>query len=295
MLVVSPRRGITARAARALGLFCLVSGGPGCSTTPPPRGIEVVEPERPPPAPETIAEAQRRLRELEDYHGPVDGRLTAETRVALARFQRRAGLEVTGELDDPTLEALEARIPALPEAPAPAPERPELPSAEALLAPEPARPQPPPAWLEPLLQEVAAYLEEASREAARLQIAPDGLGPVAVAERVGEAERILSEARRAGFDRIVEARLEGGYAPLPEPLLEALRQALFERNLLIRPENRGWGRDEEEAVRWMERSLGLPQTGRPSLPLLEALAIDPLPIFGLGHGSRGQSAIQSGP
>lgn len=266
-----------------------------CTSTPPPRGLEIVEPERPPPEPVEVERAQRRLRELEDYYGPIDGRLTAETRVALARFQRRAGLEVSGELDEATRDALEARVPAAPEAPAPELAPPELPSAEALIAPEPERPQPPAEWLDPLLREVADDLEEASRAAARLLSQGEGGGPAAQADRVGQADRILSEARREGFERIVAARVEAGFAPLPEPLLQALRQALFERNLLIRPENRGWGRDEAEAVRWMERSLGLEPSGLPTLPLLEALGIDPLPIFALGRGSPGQTAIQTGP
>lgn len=292
MAVFTPRRGVTRRAA---GGALVALAALGCSTTPPPRGIELVEPERPPPEPETIAQAQERLRQLEEYYGPIDGRLSAETRVALARFQQRAGLEVNGELDEPTLQALEARIPTLPEEPTPVPPLPELPSAEALLAPEPERPQPPPDWLDPLLREVAADLEEAGRAAAHLLAGGEGAGAAARADQVAEADRLLSEARRAAFERIVEARLEAGYAPLPQVLLTELRQALYERNLLIRPGRHAWGQDESEAVRWLERSLGLPQTGRPSLPLLEALGIDPLPIFALDRGSEERTAIQSGP
>lgn len=282
--------GLTSRGriARGLGLLALLGGG-ACSTTPPPAGLEVVSPEPTPPEPEEVARAQRALRAQEAYLGPIDGRLTAETRVAVARFQRRAGLEVTGTLDAPTIEALFAGAPeAAEEGPPPAPPLPELPSAEALLAPDPERPQPPPGWLEPLLEAVRADLEAEAEVAARL-LAEKGVDGVAA------AEARLSEARRAGFARIVEARLDGGYAPLPVPLLDSLRDALFERGLLVRPTEGGWGRGEEEAVRWLERSLGLPSTGRPSLPLLEALGIDPAPLFGRGDGFPKQTAIQSEP
>jgi hypothetical protein len=257
----------------------------------------VVEPERPPPEPEEIAEAQRRLASLGDYLGPVDGRLTAETRVALARFQRRAGLEVTGALDPATWEALERAAPPLPEEalPEPPPELPSLPSAEALLAEEPHPPQPPPGWLEPVLEEAAALLAE-GEAAARARLAVEGGSAADRALRMGEAEARLGAARAAAFHAVVQARLQAGFAPLPEELERALRQALQERDLLVRPERPGWGRDEIEAIRWLERSLGLPPTGLPSLPLLEALGIDPSPIFGRGGiGPGAKNAIQSGP
>jgi len=295
------RRGATGRVRRGWGaaglLLGLVLGATACSTTPPATGLRVVEPERPPPGPEEIAEAQRRLVSLGHYLGPVDGRLTAETRVALARFQRRAGLEVTGALDPETRQALERAAPpleeeALPESPK---ELPSLPSAEALLAEEPHRPQPPPGWLEPVLEEAAAILEE-GEAAARARLAVEGGSAADRALRMGEAEGRLAAARAAAFDAVVQARLRAGFAPLPEELDRALRQALQERDLLVRPERPGWGRDEYEAVRWLERSLGLPQTGLPSLPLLQALGIDPTSIFGRGGiGPGAENAVQSGP
>lgn len=287
----APPAGPTSRGriARVLGLWALL-GAAACTTTPPPVGLTLVETPSEPVEPEEVARAQTILRDLEIYLGPIDGALDAETRVALARFQRRAGLEVSGNLDPPTREALQAGAPeAPPEDLRPlAPPLPALPSAEALLAPDPPRPQPPPGWLAPRIQPMREQMGEAARRAARILEEGGGDG-------AGEAAGLLRRARAEAFDAIVALRMEGGFAPLPPALLASLREALQERDLLVRPAQGGWGRGEEEAVRWLERSMGLPLTGLPSLALLEALGLDPEAVFSAGDGSEGQTAVQSGP
>jgi hypothetical protein len=54
-----------------------------------------------------IADAQRRLAALGLYDGPVDGILGQGTAQAITNFQKARGLEATGELDDPTFQALQ--------------------------------------------------------------------------------------------------------------------------------------------------------------------------------------------
>lgn len=233
----------------------------------------VRQPEEPPSV-EEVREAQAELRERGLYLGAVDGELHAETRIALARFQRMEGLEVTGALDAGTREALGRRGrepgPAAPEAPS------KIPSAAELLETAEELPQPPSEALDPLLEEVRHELAEAAREADVILQEPDG-APAEV--RLSQAEKVLEDARRRGFDRILAFRKEGGWALLPEVLATELRDALGRRHLLLRPDRSGWGRDESSAIRWMERSLQLPQKGEPSLDLLEALGIDPSPMF----------------
>jgi peptidoglycan hydrolase-like protein with peptidoglycan-binding domain len=51
---------------------------------------------------ELVSGAQARLSALGLYRGPIDGRLRARTRAALAAFQRAHDLEATGTLDEPT-------------------------------------------------------------------------------------------------------------------------------------------------------------------------------------------------
>jgi N-acetylmuramoyl-L-alanine amidase len=55
---------------------------------------------------DTISGAQARLRNLGYLLDEVDGELRTSMRVALAAFQRRKGLRVTGEIDPVTLRAL---------------------------------------------------------------------------------------------------------------------------------------------------------------------------------------------
>ncbi|MBL8236388.1 MAG: peptidoglycan-binding protein [Bryobacterales bacterium] len=53
-----------------------------------------------------IAGVQGRLKNLGHYHGPIDGALNQDTKVALMLFQHDLGLECSGELDAATLQAL---------------------------------------------------------------------------------------------------------------------------------------------------------------------------------------------
>ena len=53
-----------------------------------------------------IANVQSALQEAGYYDGPVTGWLNVETRAALANFQRDQGLEITGAIDESTVELL---------------------------------------------------------------------------------------------------------------------------------------------------------------------------------------------
>jgi peptidoglycan hydrolase-like protein with peptidoglycan-binding domain len=54
-----------------------------------------------------VAEAQRRLHALGLYHGTMNGTLGPQTRNALATYQRKLKLPVTGQLDENTAYALQ--------------------------------------------------------------------------------------------------------------------------------------------------------------------------------------------
>ena len=56
----------------------------------------------------TVSGAQGRLRNLGYYTGPVDGRLSEETRFALRAFQRENELEASGRLESSTVDKLQA-------------------------------------------------------------------------------------------------------------------------------------------------------------------------------------------
>lgn len=56
---------------------------------------------------QVIYNVQRALKELGYYGGPLTGSFSATTRAAVAAFQEDNGLDVTGAIDAPTVEALE--------------------------------------------------------------------------------------------------------------------------------------------------------------------------------------------
>jgi hypothetical protein len=59
------------------------------------------------PAPGSLASVQSALKEQQFYFGEITGKLDAETRSALRRFQIHRGLAVTGELDAATQKTLQ--------------------------------------------------------------------------------------------------------------------------------------------------------------------------------------------
>jgi peptidoglycan hydrolase-like protein with peptidoglycan-binding domain len=53
-----------------------------------------------------ITNVQSALQEAGYYDGPITGSLSVETRAAIANFQRDQGLNITGAIDEPTVESL---------------------------------------------------------------------------------------------------------------------------------------------------------------------------------------------
>ncbi len=63
-----------------------------------------------------VANAQKVLKDAGFYYGPVTGEKNADTGAAIRRYQIRNGLEITGELNDETLQSL-SKAPAATPAP----------------------------------------------------------------------------------------------------------------------------------------------------------------------------------
>jgi peptidoglycan hydrolase-like protein with peptidoglycan-binding domain len=63
----------------------------------------------PPSGASRVQQAQAHLKAAGFDPGPADGTLGPKTRDALRRYQRTKGLQATGELDEPTLDALRLR------------------------------------------------------------------------------------------------------------------------------------------------------------------------------------------
>lgn len=257
-----------------LCVLCILAGG--CASRAPvlPRGVRLV-PALPAPPVAAVREAQEELRIRGLYRGPVDGELSPATRVALATLQRKSGLPVSGFLDPPTAELL-----GLP--PLPTENGGFSPGKEvraAALPPEPLLPQPPPGTFAPLREELDRELRSAASKAGQL-VAAAAKEPLGSAARsLAGAEATLHAARIRAFDRLLRAREQGGFALLPAALLRELEQELGKRAVLARGIDGRLGPDDAEAIRWIERSRGLRETGLPSLRLLEELGIDPAPLL----------------
>src|SRR5207249_5782310 len=56
----------------------------------------------------TVQQAQEELKEQGYYFGQINGDKNADTVAAIRRFQIRNGMQITGELDQETLRALQA-------------------------------------------------------------------------------------------------------------------------------------------------------------------------------------------
>ena len=55
---------------------------------------------------EVIANVQTALQDAGYYYGSITGSLSVDTRAAIANFQRDYGLQITGAIDEETVEAL---------------------------------------------------------------------------------------------------------------------------------------------------------------------------------------------
>ncbi len=75
------------------------------------------------PGDSAIQQAQETLKEQGFYYGQITGEKNADTTAAIRRFQIRNGLQVTGELNDETLHALNSNSSARVETGTPAPQR----------------------------------------------------------------------------------------------------------------------------------------------------------------------------
>lgn len=73
-----------------------------------PKSQATADPQRQGTRAMSMAQAQRRLTELGYQPGPADGTMGKRTSDALAEFQRKSGLQVSGKLNAETMEVLRA-------------------------------------------------------------------------------------------------------------------------------------------------------------------------------------------
>jgi peptidoglycan hydrolase-like protein with peptidoglycan-binding domain len=220
-------------------------------------------------ADDRIRDAQAELKRQGFYYGEIDGQAGAEMTAAIRRFQIRNGLEVTGQLNTPTMDALdtgstEENPPAAPQPPKQRDPTPPPPEPEPRMTKEPA----PPVNIrrdESVEESDRAFLR---RETTRRTPPPDDESivppPRPIPEPTADLEMLFAQTPFATAPRGVQE--------------QTLRRA---QSLLAQ---RGFYRDEidgqagpatEEALLTFQRSKRLQLTGRLDLATLGELRLLP--------------------
>lgn len=216
-------------------------------------------------ADDRIRDAQAELKKQGFYYGEIDGENGAETSAAIRRFQIRNGLEVTGQLNEKTLDALDTGT-VEKEAPSPASQA----------VPTPPPPAPAPVTRAPQAP-VDLRREETPEDSDRAFLRREEMKrpPVVDGESVVPPPRPIPEPT-ADLGMLFA---QTPYATAPREVQEqTLRRA---QSLLAQ---RGFYRDDidgvagpatEEAVLTFQRSKGLPLSGRLDLATLSELRLLP--------------------
>lgn len=191
----------------------------------------------------TVQQAQETLKEQGFYFGQITGEKNADTTAAIRRFQIRNGLQVTGELNEETLRALNSNSAATVQAATPAPTQNE------------GRAEP---------EQNDDLRDEAPPPTAPISPAPPRTREIYPAPSVGPSNDVFGETP---------------YATAP-PRLQ--RQVLFgvETNLRRRGLYRGpldgaFGPELELALRTYQSRIGLIATGRLDMDTLASLGLLP--------------------
>jgi peptidoglycan hydrolase-like protein with peptidoglycan-binding domain len=209
-------------------------------------------------ADQSIADVQRSLKDQGFYYGQITGQKDADTTAAVRRYQIRHGLQITGELNEETLNSIKSsESNAAQASPARIP-RPALsPPSDANMSDLPAQAAPPAPPLNPTPRPQTA--DEWSDRPNVGRPVPSGIGvfagtpyqtaPVDVQRRViADAQRIL------------------------------MRRGLFREEV-----SGAFGPALEFSLRAYQARIGLPATGRLDLETLAALELLPgarAPVFG---------------
>lgn len=213
-------------------------------------------------ADERVREAQTELKRQGFYYGEVDGENGAETSAAIRRFQIRNGLEVTGQLNEKTLDALDAGQVAreLPDStPAPAPVPPP-PAAKA--------PAPPPVNLrrdDSVEDDDRAFLR---REEMRRQRPIDD-------EHIVPPPRVIPEPTADMAMLFAQTPYATAPREVQEQTLRRAQTLLAQRGFYREAIDGDPGPATEEALLSFQRSKRLALTGRLDLATLGALQLLP--------------------
>jgi peptidoglycan hydrolase-like protein with peptidoglycan-binding domain len=209
----------------------------------------------------TIANAQQELKDQGFYYGQITGEKNADTSAAIRRFQIRNGLQVTGELNDETLQSLRSA---------------------ATSSPLPVQPAPPAATPAPRVDSDTSDLRDQTTPPERARayaspVQPFVAPPVAPPPTVYQGKVIPPET---GI--FAETPYETAPPEVQRKIIITAQRVLAHQGLFKGPVDGAYGSEMEFSLRAYQSRVGLAPTGRLDLETLAALGLLPgarMPVF----------------
>ena len=204
---------------------------------------------------QAIADVQRALKEQGFYYGEITGQKDADTTASIRRYQIRNGLQITGELNDETLQSIRS---AANNAQSPPPiARNDVPSAPT-----------------------------APSDTSDLRVdpsAPDrGMNPPPVQPFDPGANPNVGRAPASGQGTFAGTPYEGAPPPVQRKVIVDAQRILAQRGLFKDQIDGTYGPNLEFSLRAYQSRVGLPVTGRLDLETLAALRLLPgarMPVY----------------
>jgi peptidoglycan hydrolase-like protein with peptidoglycan-binding domain len=211
-------------------------------------------------ADDATAKVQQALKDQGFYYGPVNGEKTADTSAAIRRYQIRSGLQITGELNDETLQSLR-------NTPAPTP--------KPLATPAPLQQQPPQGPVDE--NEPDDAREEAPYHGGAGNPVP--IPPYGDRPEPPNVGRVLP----SGGGLFAGTPYEDAPPDVQRRVIADAQKILTRRGLFKNPVDGFFGAELEFSLRAYQARVGLPTTGQLNLETLAALELLPgkrMPVYG---------------
>jgi peptidoglycan hydrolase-like protein with peptidoglycan-binding domain len=206
-----------------------------------------------------VRDAQQRLRQLGYYEGPVDGLAGPETEQAIQRFQRRGGLDASGQLNTATADALRNDAAAAQRAAAKPVE---------LTDPTSVR------TVQNRLRQLGFYNGTADGVwGPGTQQALERFQRARHLDRVGEPTAATMSAM--GIDPGALNQMAGTAEPLDPAVVRGIQRRLRRLGFYSGAADGVWGPGSQAAVERFQRARGLQPTGDLNPTTLSALGFDP--------------------
>ena len=211
-------------------------------------------------ADDATAKVQQALKDQGFYYGPVNGEKTPDTSAAIRRYQIRSGLQITGELNDETLQSLR-------NTPAPTP--------KPVATPAPLQQPPPQGPVEESdssdTRDEIPY--ESGESGNRAPISPYGDRP-----QPPNVGRVVP----SGGGLFAGTPYENAPPDVQRRVIADAQKILARRGLFKNPVDGFFGAELEFSLRAYQARVGLPTTGQLNLETLAALELLPgkrMPVY----------------